>query len=75
MELLIGFGAKAMNIATYASNKALIRPKAHMTPYEMWKGRKPNVKYFHVFGSPCYILKDREYQRKFDSKTDEGIFL
>lgn len=35
-----------------------------MTLYELWKGRKSNVKYFHIFGSTCYILVDREYHRK-----------
>ena len=46
-----------------------------MTPYELWKGRKPNVKYFRIFGSICFILKDRENVGKFDSRSDEGIFL
>ena len=43
--------------------------------YELWKGRKPNVKYFRIFGSTCFILKDRENVEKFDSRSDEGIFL
>jgi hypothetical protein len=33
------------------------------------------VKYFKTFGSKCYILRDRENQGKFDTKSDEGIFL
>ena len=45
------------------------------TPYELWKERKPNVKYFKIFGSTCFILKDRENVGKFDSRNDEGIFL
>lgn len=43
--------------------------------YEILKGRKPTVKYFHVFGSRCYILADHEQRRKMDPKSDEGIFL
>ena len=39
------------------------------------KGRKPNVKYFRIFGSTCFILKDRENVRKFDSRSDERVFL
>jgi hypothetical protein len=42
---------------------------------EIWRGKKPTVKYFRVFGSKCYILRDRENLRKFDPKSDEGIFL
>ncbi|XP_022890228.1 uncharacterized protein LOC111405526 [Olea europaea var. sylvestris] len=45
------------------------------TPYEIWKGKKPTVKYFREFGSKCYILRDRENLDKFDSKSDDGIFL
>ncbi|KAG8642634.1 hypothetical protein MANES_12G103911v8 [Manihot esculenta] len=43
--------------------EVLIRSLLNKTPYELWNGRKPRVSYFRVFG--C----------KFDSKTDEGIFL
>ena len=51
------------------------RTSTKKTPYELWKGRKLNVKYFKIFGSTCFILKDRENVRKFDSRSDEGIFL
>ena len=45
------------------------------TNYQLWKGRKPNIKYFNVFGSKCYILNDKVYHQKWDSKLDEGIFF
>ena len=51
------------------------RPGTKKTPYELWKGRKPNVKYFRIFRNTCFILKDRENVEKFDSQSDEGIFL
>ena len=41
-----------------------------MTPYEIWRGKKPNLKYFHEFGSTCFILNDREKRSKFDAKSD-----
>lgn len=31
--------------------------------------------YFRVSGSVCYILRDREHLAKFDTKSEEGIFL
>ena len=46
-----------------------------MTPYEIWKGKKPNLRYFHEFGSTCFVLNDKEHKRKFDAKSDKGIFL
>ena len=33
------------------------------------------MKYFRIFGSTCFILKDRENVGKFDSQSDEGIFM
>ena len=51
------------------------RPGTKKTPYELWKGMKSNVKYFRIFGSTCFILKDRENVGNFDSWSDEGIFL
>ena len=33
------------------------------------------MKYFRIFGSTCFILKDRENVGKFDSRSDEGIFV
>ena len=46
-----------------------------MTPYEIWRCKKPNLKYFHEFGSTCFILNDKEQKSNFDAKSDEGIFL
>ena len=33
------------------------------------------VKYFRVFGSDCYILRDQENLEKFYAKSDKGFFL
>ena len=33
------------------------------------------VKYFRIFGSDCYILRDRENLEKFDAKSDKRYFL
>ena len=61
-------------VNTHTVNRVYFRPSTKKTPYELWKGRKPNVKYFRIFGSTCFILKDRENVGKFDSRSDEGIF-
>ncbi|KAK2429756.1 putative mitochondrial protein [Trifolium repens] len=69
------FWAEAMNTACYIHNRVTLRKGTSSTLYELWKERKPTVKHFHVFGSKCYILADREPRRKLDPKSDEGIFL
>ena len=66
---------EVVNTACHTVNRVYFRPNTKKTPYELWKGRKPNVKYFRIFGSTCFILKDRENVGKFDSRSDEGIFL
>lgn len=69
------FSAKAVNTACYVSNWVFIRSSTSKTAYELWYEKKPNVKYFKVFGSICYVPRDRKNLRKFDSKSDEAIFL
>ncbi|RVW18919.1 Retrovirus-related Pol polyprotein from transposon TNT 1-94 [Vitis vinifera] len=74
-ELPTHFWAEAINTACYTSNRTHMRPHTRKTCYELWKGKKPSVKYFRVFGSRCYVLKDHENLGKFESKSEEGIFL
>ena len=66
---------EAINTTCHMVNRVYFRPGTKKTPYELWKGRKSNVKYFRIFGSTCFILKDRENVGKFDSRSDKGIFL
>ena len=46
-----------------------------MKPYEIWRGKKPNLNYFHEFGSTFFSVNDSEKMSEFDAKSDEGIFL
>ena len=41
----------------------------------MWKGIPASVGYFNIFGSKCYIKVNDDNLRKFNSRSDEGIFL
>ena len=58
---------EAANIACHTVNMVYFKPGTKKTPYKLWKGRKPNVKYIKIFGSTCFFLKDRENVGKFDS--------
>ena len=66
---------ETVNIACHIVNRLYFKIGTKKTLYELWKGRKLNVKYFRIFGSTCFILKDRENVGKFDTRTNEGIFL
>ena len=52
-----------------------MRPGTNKTSYEIWRGKKPNLSHFYVFGCTCYILNDREQLGKFQAKSDKGVFL
>ena len=69
------FWAEAVSTACYTQNRTLITKMYEKTLYELMANKKPSVKYFHVFGGKCYILKDNEQVGKFDAKAEEGIFL
>ncbi|PNY15185.1 putative LRR receptor-like protein kinase, partial [Trifolium pratense] len=69
------FWAEAMSTSCYIHNYVTLRTGTSTTLYELWKGRRPTVKHFHLFGSKCYILANKEPRRKLDPKSEEGIFL
>ncbi|XP_073024240.1 uncharacterized protein [Primulina eburnea] len=69
------FWAEALNTACHISNRVYLRSESTMTSYEIIMGKKPNLRYFHVFGCVCYTLNDRDQLAKFDSKSDKCLFL
>src|SRR3954469_4979838 len=69
------FWAEAINTACHATNRLYLRKILNKTPYEILTGKKPNVKYFRVFGCKCFILKKGVRLSKFESKAIEGIFV
>ena len=69
------FWCNAVDTSTYILNRVLIRPFLNKTPYELYKGKKPTLGYFRVFGSKCFILNTKDYLTKFDPKSYEGVFL
>ncbi|KAJ9544671.1 hypothetical protein OSB04_024378 [Centaurea solstitialis] len=69
------FWAEAVSTACFTQNRTIINKRFRKTPYHIINRRVPNVKYFHVFGCRCYILKNWDNLGKFDKKADEGYFL
>ena len=74
-NLPLYFWAETVNTSCFISNRVFIRSLTNKTSYELWKGRKPKISYFRVFDCKCFILNTKDNLGKFDSKTDEGIFL
>nr|GEY61284.1 hypothetical protein [Tanacetum cinerariifolium] len=56
-------------------NHSLVIPRHGKTPYHIINDQKPSVKFFHIFGSLCYIVKDGENLDKVKEKGDACIFV
>nr|GEV39630.1 hypothetical protein [Tanacetum cinerariifolium] len=62
--------AEAIATACFTQNHSIVHTRHNKTPYELIRGRKPNVKHFHVFGYLCYPKNDHDDLRKMKPKAD-----
>jgi hypothetical protein len=69
------FWAEAINTACYSIDRLYFHRILKKTSYELLTGKKPNVSYFRVFGSKCFILIKRGRKSKFARKAIEGFLL
>ncbi len=69
------FWAETVSTACHAINRLYLHKILKKTSYELLSGKKPNVSYFRVFGSKCFILSKRPRSSKFSRKVDEGFLL
>ncbi|XP_021714891.1 uncharacterized protein LOC110682855 [Chenopodium quinoa] len=56
------FWAEAVNTACYIINRAMLRPMLDKTPYELLKGRKPNIAHLRAFGCKCFEYEDGGFE-------------
>ncbi|KAL0368507.1 UNVERIFIED_CONTAM: Retrovirus-related Pol polyprotein from transposon TNT 1-94 [Sesamum calycinum] len=45
------------------------------TPFELWKGRKPSLKYFRVWGCLAKVLVPEHKRKKLGPETVDAVFL
>nr|GFB42238.1 integrase, catalytic region, zinc finger, CCHC-type, peptidase aspartic, catalytic [Tanacetum cinerariifolium] len=62
------FWAEAIATECFTQNRSLVIPRHEKTPYHIINDRKPSVKFFHIFGSTCYIVRDGENLDKMKEK-------
>nr|GEX09585.1 hypothetical protein [Tanacetum cinerariifolium] len=69
---ILGYGdlAEAIATACFTQNRFLVIPRHEKTPYHIINDRKPSVKFFHIFSSLCYIVRDGE---NLDRMKEKGI--
>nr|GFC60762.1 retrovirus-related Pol polyprotein from transposon TNT 1-94 [Tanacetum cinerariifolium] len=69
------FWAESIATACFTQNRSLVIPRHEKTPYHIINDRKLSVKFFHIFGSACYLVRDGENLDKMKEKDDECIFV
>nr|GEU84943.1 hypothetical protein [Tanacetum cinerariifolium] len=69
------FWAEAIATSCFTQNRSLIIPRHEKTPYHIINDQKPSVKFFHIFGSLCYIVRDGENLDKMKENGDACIFV
>nr|GFA97200.1 hypothetical protein [Tanacetum cinerariifolium] len=69
------FWAEVIATACFTQNRSLVIPCHEKTPYHIINDRKPLVKFFHIFSSICYIVRDGENLDKMKQKGNECIFV
>lgn len=69
------YQAKSIHTIVHIFNTAHLKPNCEKTPYELWHSKPTSIKHFKEFGSKFYIKNNGEKLGKFDSRSDDGIFL
>jgi hypothetical protein len=69
------FWSEAVNTVCHTINRVYLYRLLKKTSYELITSNKPNVSYFRVFGSKCYILIKKGRSSKFTPKAVEGFLL
>ena len=65
---------EALKTAAYILNRVPTKAAAK-TPYELWTGKKPSLKHFHIWGCPAEARPYRPNEKKLDSRTISCYFI
>ena len=65
---------EALKTIAYISNKVPTKAMAK-TPYELWVGKKSNIRHLHVWGCPTEARPYKPNEKKLDSRTISCYFV
>nr|GEX87482.1 integrase, catalytic region, zinc finger, CCHC-type, peptidase aspartic, catalytic [Tanacetum cinerariifolium]GEX87485.1 integrase, catalytic region, zinc finger, CCHC-type, peptidase aspartic, catalytic [Tanacetum cinerariifolium] len=66
---------EALVTTCFTQNRLIIHKRFDKTPYELINKRKPNIKFFCVYGCRCYLLNDYDDVGKLREKGDIRVFV
>ncbi|XP_022929937.1 uncharacterized protein LOC111436393 [Cucurbita moschata] len=69
------FWGKAANTIMCLQNRISTKVVKDPTPFEVWYGYKPSLKFVRVFGCLCFIYIPQVKCDKLDKKSEVGIFV
>ena len=65
---------EALLTACYIHNRVPSK-RTHISPYEIWNGRKPNLNYFKVWGCIAYYRLPDSQRTKLGSRGIKSVFV
>nr|GEX80892.1 putative ribonuclease H-like domain-containing protein [Tanacetum cinerariifolium] len=71
----ITFWAEAVNTSCYVQNGVLVNKSQNKTPYKLFNGRTPAIRFLKPFGCHVMIFNTLDNLGKFKAKGDEGYFI
>jgi hypothetical protein len=70
------FWAEALKTANVIRNHVSTKICGEKTPMELWTGRKPNIRYFRIFGCKVFARIPSPYWRgKLGQRAEQGVFM
>ena len=73
-KLYFNFQGEAIIVACHVLNIIPLK-KSMISPYEIWKGRKPNIRYFKVWGCLAYCKSTYPRRTKLGSRAIKCAFV
>ncbi|KAJ9543906.1 hypothetical protein OSB04_023613 [Centaurea solstitialis] len=71
-SLPVSFWGHALETAAHILNRAPTK-SVEKTPYELWKGKKPNISFLKIWG--CEVYVKRPTSEKLKPKSDKCFFV
>ena len=69
------YWAEAVCTAAFTRNRCSTQSLNNITPYEMWTGRRPNLRQMRTFGCTAYAHIPKDERHKMDSKMVRCVFI
>nr|GEW66937.1 integrase, catalytic region, zinc finger, CCHC-type, peptidase aspartic, catalytic [Tanacetum cinerariifolium] len=69
-QLCVNIMSRSIATACYTPNRSIIRLRHDKTPFELLHDKLPDLSFFYVFGTLCYLTNDSENLGKLQPKAD-----